>query len=84
MYGCGVILSILGYREGWDLNKVKKPNSSQNALQMYPELLPHQLQPISTYPNPPLSHIGKIESSELFVIRIVPYYSPPLRLGGLS
>ena len=26
---------------------------------MYPELLPYQLRPISTYPNPPISHIGK-------------------------
>ena len=36
-------------------------NSSQNGLRMYPEFLPHQLRPISTYPNPPISHIGKTQ-----------------------
>ena len=36
-----------------------RKKSSQNCLRMYPELLPHQLRPISTYPNPPISHIGK-------------------------
>ena len=36
---------------------------------MYPKLLPHQLQPISTYPNPPISHIGKHkkEKNVLFI-----------------
>ena len=41
---------------------------SQNGLRMYPKLLPHQLRPISTYPNPPISHIGKIENCVFFVI----------------
>ena len=44
------------------LRKMSKKQSSQNGLRMYPELLPHQLRPISTYPNPPISHIGKIEN----------------------
>ena len=30
---------------------------SQNGLRTYPELLPHQLRPISTYPNPPICHV---------------------------
>ena len=33
---------------------------------MYPELLPHQLRPISTYPNPPISHIGKNRKLHMF------------------
>ena len=40
--------------------------SSQNGLRMYPELLPHQLRPISTYPNPPISHIGKNRKLHIF------------------
>ena len=42
--------------------------NSQNGLRMYPELLPHQLRPISTYPNPPISHIEKIKNCVFFVI----------------
>ena len=42
-------------------------NSSQNGLRMYPELLPHQLRAISTYPNPPLSHIGKDKKTDVFL-----------------
>ena len=36
-----------------------RKNHCQNGLRGYPELLPRQLRPISTYPNPPISHIGK-------------------------
>ena len=43
--------------------------SSQNGLRIYPELLPHQLRPISSYPNPPISHIGKNQK-----LRIVSYF----------
>ena len=38
----------------------------QNGLRMYPELLPHQLRPISTYPNPPICHIGKNQKIKIF------------------
>ena len=37
---------------------MSEKTSSQNGLRMHPKLLPHQLRPISTYPNPPVSHIG--------------------------
>ena len=39
--------------------KTSGKKTSQNGLREYPELLPHQLRLISTYTNPPVSHIGK-------------------------
>ena len=48
--------------------KISKTKSSQNVLRTYPELLPHQLRHISTYRNPPISHIGKNENCITFVI----------------
>ena len=48
--------------------KCRGKKGSQNGLRMYPELLPHQLRPISTYPDPPISHVGKIKHCVLFDI----------------
>ena len=67
---------MLGYREGvgyhmymsFDRSSKMSKNKSQNGLRRYPELLPHQLRPISTYPNPPISHIGKSKFNVVFVI----------------
>ena len=36
----------------------------QNGLREYPELLPHQLRPISTYPHPPVSHMSNDPGGE--------------------
>ena len=52
-------------------SKIK--TSSRNGLRRYPELLPHQLRPISTYPNPPISHIRKNANFLL----LFPIISPP-------
>ena len=37
--------------------KIVTKKSSQNGSPLYPDLLPHQLRPISTYPNPHISHM---------------------------
>ena len=62
-------------------SKMSKTNS-QSGLWRYPELLPHQLRHISTYPNPPISHIGKNREFGIFgFFTIIPYYLLPQYLG---
>ena len=77
VWGGGVIPAILGYRGGGVLGYrgggvpiIRIPKNvekkSQNGLRMYPKMFPHQLRAISTYSNPPISHMGKSEISMIF------------------
>ena len=56
--------------------------NSQNGLRMYPELLPHQLRAICTYPNPPICHIRKNQKSHdvffFYPVRIKQETCPPV------